>query len=118
MRDLGILAGLVAWLVYTRVYWGLHAVHFALPPCPFYYLTGHPCPFCGGTRSFAYMWEGGGSDAGGVYPLGPGLFAGTLVGIGGVGAGGVARRTSTPRLAPTPPRAPPPPVGRPVFFNL
>src|SRR2546429_9432952 len=105
MRDLGILAGLVAWLVYTRVYWGLHAVHFALPPCPFYYLTGLLCPFCGGTRSFAYMWQGDISDAVRLYPLGPALFAGTLVGIGGLVAGAVAGRTWTPRLARTQRRA-------------
>ena len=93
MRDLGILAGLVAWLVYTRVYWGLHAVHFALPPCPFYYLTGHPCPFCGGTRSFAYMWQGDLADSVRLYPLGPAMFLGTLLGAGGLATGIVTGRT-------------------------
>jgi hypothetical protein len=56
MRDLALLAGLLAWLAYTRIYFVLQAAHLTAPPCPFYYLTGHPCPFCGGTRSFAYMW--------------------------------------------------------------
>ena len=93
MRDLGILAGLVAWLVYTRVYWGLHTVHFALPPCPFYYLTGHPCPFCGGTRSFAYMWQGDLADSVRLYPLGPAMFLGTLLGAGGLASGIVTGRT-------------------------
>ena len=62
-RDIGLLFGLLAWLVYTRFFFTLRAGHLVLPPCPFYYLTGHPCPFCGGTRSFAYMWEGDISDA-------------------------------------------------------
>jgi len=93
MRDLGILAGLVAWLVYTRVYWSLHAAHFALPPCPFYYLTGHPCPFCGGTRSFAYMWQGDLADSVRLYPLGPAMFLGTLLGAGGLASGIVTGRT-------------------------
>jgi len=98
LRDLGLFGGLVLWLVYTRVYWAMHAAHFTLPPCPFYYLTGHPCPFCGGTRSFAYMWEGDIADAVRLYPLGPALFAGTLFGAGGLAAGLVTGRTWTPQL--------------------
>src|SRR2546428_7676981 len=58
MRDLAIAGALILWLVYTRIFWVLEAAHLSAPPCPFYYLTGHPCPFCGGTRSFAYMWRG------------------------------------------------------------
>ena len=98
LRDLGLFGGLVLWLVYTRVYWAMHAAHLALPPCPFYYLTGHPCPFCGGTRSFAYMWEGDIADAVRLYPLGPALFAGTILGAGGLAAGLVTGRTWTPQL--------------------
>ena len=98
LRDLGLLGGLVLWLVYTRVFWAMHAAHFTLPPCPFYYLTGHPCPFCGGTRSFAYMWEGDIADAVRLYPLGPALFAGTILGAGGLAAGLVTGRTWTPQL--------------------
>ena len=98
LRDLGLFGGLVLWLVYTRVFWAMHAAHFTLPPCPFYYLTGHPCPFCGGTRSFAYMWEGDIADAVRLYPLGPALFAGTILGAGGLAAGLVTGRTWTPRL--------------------
>ena len=86
------------WLVYTRVYWALHAAHFTLPPCPFYYVTGHPCPFCGGTRSFAYMWEGDISDAVRLYPLGPALFVGTILGTGGLAAGLVTGRTWSQQL--------------------
>ncbi|OLC16465.1 MAG: hypothetical protein AUH32_01460 [Actinobacteria bacterium 13_1_40CM_66_12] len=98
LRDLGLFGALVLWLVYTRVFWAMRTAHLALPPCPFYYLTGHPCPFCGGTRSFAYMWEGDITDAVRLYPLGPALFAGTLLGVGGLGAGLVMGRTWSPRL--------------------
>jgi hypothetical protein len=92
-RDLGLLAVLVVWLVYTRVFWVLQAAHLSAPPCPFYYLTGHPCPFCGGTRSFAYMWRGDLSDAVRLYPLGPALFGGSLVGVGGLAAGVLSGHT-------------------------
>ena len=98
MRDLGILLPLVAWLVYTRVYWVLQASHISAPVCPFYYFTGHPCPFCGGTRSFAYMWEGDLSDAVRLYPLGPAMFATTITAVAGLAAGIVTGRTWTPRL--------------------
>jgi hypothetical protein len=98
-RDLAIAGALVVWLVYTRVYWVLRAAHLIGPPCPFYYLTGHPCPFCGGTRSFAYMWEGDLSDAVRLYPLGPAMFAGTFVAIGGLVSGAVSGRTLRPRLS-------------------
>ncbi len=98
LRDFGLFAALVLWLVYTRLYWAMHAAHLSMPPCPFYYLTGHPCPFCGGTRSFAYMWEGDIADAVRLYPLGPALFAGTVLGMGGLGAGLVTGRTWSPRL--------------------
>jgi hypothetical protein len=98
LRDLGLLGGLALWLVYTRVFWTLQAVHLTIPPCPFYYLTGHPCPFCGGTRSFAYMWEGNIVDAVRLYPLGPALFAGTILGAGGLAAGVVTGRTWSQRL--------------------
>lgn len=98
-RDLGLLSVLVAWLLYTRVFWVLRAAHLTMPPCPFYYLTGHPCPFCGGTRSFAYMWQGDISDAVRLYPLGPALFAGSLAGVGGLVVGAVTGRTWTPRLS-------------------
>jgi len=97
-RDLGLFSVLVLWLAYTRIFWALQAAHLAMPPCPFYYLTGHPCPFCGGTRSFAYMWRGDFADAVRLYPLGPALFAGTFVGAAGLAAGAVTGRTWTPRL--------------------
>jgi uncharacterized protein DUF2752 len=97
-RDLTLVAGLVGWLLYTRVFWALQATHLAMPPCPFYYLTGHPCPFCGGTRSFAYMWQGDLSDAVRLYPLGPAMFVGTIVSAGGLMAGIATGRTWAPHL--------------------
>lgn len=97
-REIGIAALLVLWLVYTRVYWVLHAAHLAAPTCPFYFLTGHPCPFCGGTRSFAYMWDGDIANSVRLYPLGPALFAGTFVAIGGLVTGAISGRTIRPRL--------------------
>lgn len=100
LRDLAIFGGLALWLVYTRVFWALRTAHMTMPPCPFYYLTGHPCPFCGGTRSFAYMWEGDIADAVRLYPLGPALFVGSILGAGGLGAGLVTGRSWTQHISP------------------
>jgi len=98
MRELAILGGLLLWLAYTRIYFVLHAAHLSAPPCPFYYITGHPCPFCGGTRAFAYMWQGDLADSVRLYPLGPALFAGTFVGVAGLAFSAVTGRAWTPRL--------------------
>jgi hypothetical protein len=98
IRDFSMLGGLLLWLAYTRVYWVISVGHMTLPPCPFYYLTGHPCPFCGGTRSFAYMWQGDIADSVRLYPLGPALFAGSLVGVAGLAMGIVSGRSWTPNL--------------------
>ena len=97
-RDLSILAGLVLWLAYTRGFWAMQAAHLTIPPCPFYYLTGHPCPFCGGTRSFAYMWQGDIANSVRLYPLGPALFAGTFLSAGALAAGLATGRSWAPRL--------------------
>ncbi len=99
LQYLGILGALLVWLAYTRIYWSMQVLHLSMPPCPFFYLTGHPCPFCGGTRSFAYMWRGDLTDAVRLYPLGPVFFAGTLVGVAGLAAGVVSGRTLTPNLS-------------------
>ena len=48
LRNATLLAGLVIWLVYTRLLWSLQVSHLTLPACPFLTITGHPCPFCGG----------------------------------------------------------------------
>src|ERR1700686_3761414 len=94
-RDFAMLGGLVLWLAYTRIYWTLQATHLTFPPCPFYYLTGHPCPFCGGTRSFAYMWRGGPAGGLRLFSPGPPPLPRTLPRA----AGAVTGRTWTPRLS-------------------
>ena len=99
LRDLSLIGGVLLWLAYTRIFWTLQVGHWTLPPCPFFYITGHPCPFCGGTRSFAYMWQGDVADAVRLYPLGPALFAGSVVGVVGLAAGIVSRRTWTLNLS-------------------
>ena len=98
LRDVVLLGALSFWMLYTRVYWVLQTAHIAAPICPFYYATGHPCPFCGGTRSFAYMWRGDIADAVRLYPLGPVLFAGTILGMTGLSFGALTGRTWAPRL--------------------
>jgi hypothetical protein len=98
LRYFGVLAALLLWLAYTRVFFLLQAAHVTAPPCPFYYFTGHPCPFCGGTRSFAYMWQGDLTDSVRLYPLGPALFASTFVAAAGLAVGAVSRRTWTPHF--------------------
>jgi hypothetical protein len=100
VRDFALLFALVAWLVYTKMFWVLQAAHFVAPPCPFYAMTGHPCPFCGGTRSFAYMWRGDLADAVRLYPLGPVIFVGAVFGTAGLAFGALTGRTWTPRLSP------------------
>jgi hypothetical protein len=98
LRNASILGGLVLWMVYTRFFWQAHALHATLPPCPFLALTGHPCPFCGGTRSFAYLWQGNVSRAVALYPLGPLLFAGTLAAVPLVAVALIADRDVVVRL--------------------
>ena len=45
-----------------------------IPPCIFHQVTGLPCPFCGGTRSFAAMAHGNVLGAAQVFPIGPLMF--------------------------------------------
>jgi hypothetical protein len=97
-RNAFLLAGLVLWMVYTRFFWVAHAAHVTLPPCPFLTLTGHPCPFCGGTRSFAYMWQGSADRASALYPLGPLLFIATLAAIPALAFAVLSNRDLTVRL--------------------
>jgi len=98
LRNGLLLGGLLLWMLYTRVYWSLHAVHLGLPQCPFLAITGHPCPFCGGTRSFAYLWDGQVSRAALLYPLGPLFFAVTLVAIPALAVAVLADRDLAVRL--------------------
>lgn len=46
-----------------------------IPQCLFHQVTGLPCPFCGGTRSFAAMAHGNVAAAAHVFPIGPLMFA-------------------------------------------
>jgi len=81
LRNAFVLFGLLLWMTYTRVFWAARAMHATLPVCPFLAVTHHPCPFCGGTRSFAFMWQGNAARAAALYPLGPLLFFATLAAI-------------------------------------
>jgi hypothetical protein len=101
LRNLVLLAALVAWMAYTRFFWPIKAAHATLPACPFLTLTGHPCPFCGGTRSFAYVWQGNLSHSAALYPLGPLMFAATLTAIPVLLAAVVTNRTLELRLGPS-----------------
>ncbi|TMC14918.1 MAG: DUF2752 domain-containing protein [Chloroflexi bacterium] len=74
-RDTFLGVATTAWLGYTYLYPVLSIAHTTLPTCPFLLLTGHPCPFCGGTRSFSAMWRGDILHAARLYPLGPLFFA-------------------------------------------
>ena len=76
-----VLAGLSGWLVYTFFFQPLQAAHLTIPSCPFLTLTGHPCPFCGGTRSFAATWHGDLGQALHLYPLGPLLFVASVLAV-------------------------------------
>jgi hypothetical protein len=76
--QLAVLAGTVAWLAYTKLYFFLHPAHLTFDPSLFMYLTGKPDPTCGLTRTFAWMWTGDLGRAVAVYPLGPPLFVLTL----------------------------------------
>jgi hypothetical protein len=74
VRDSLLGISTTVWLGYTYIYPQLSVAHSTFPTCPFLYLTGHPCPFCGGTRSFSAMWRGDLLHAARLYPLGPLLF--------------------------------------------
>ena len=99
LRNACLLAGLVLWMLYTRYFATAQALHATLPPCPFLVVTGHPCPFCGGTRSFASMWHGDLGRAAALYPLGPALFWAVLAAIPVLAAGLVLDRDVRWRLS-------------------
>jgi len=58
-----------------------HAGVNPVPPCIFHAVTGLPCPFCGGTRSFVAMAHGHVGIAMYLYPLGPLLFLGVIAAV-------------------------------------
>ena len=66
------------WLAYTRLYFFLHPRQLTLDGGAFMWLFNKPDPFCGGTRTFAWMWRGDVGRAVAVYPLGPLLFVATV----------------------------------------
>jgi hypothetical protein len=92
LQYLLVLAGLTVWLLYTRLFWPLSGMHATLPVCPFLWLTGHPCPLCGGTRSYAAMWQGDLAAAARYYPLGPLLFGLTVAAVVVAAAGALLGR--------------------------
>ena len=52
--------------------------HWPVIPCWFLRLTGHPCPFCGGCRSFSHAANGDWWGAAVISPLGTAVFAATI----------------------------------------
>lgn len=68
----------VPWLTYTRLYFFLQPRHLTFDGGPMMQLMKIPDPFCGGTRTFAWMWRGDLGHAVAVYPLGPLLFVATI----------------------------------------
>lgn len=73
-RDAFLAAAASGWLAYTYLYPALGGLHATLPACPFLAVTGHPCPFCGATRSTSALWRGDLGSSLHLYPLGPLLF--------------------------------------------
>jgi hypothetical protein len=65
----GLLA--TAWVLPELWARGLQPI----PLCLFHQVTGLPCPFCGGTRSFAAMAHGNLAASAHVFPIGPLMFA-------------------------------------------
>src|SRR2546428_4854576 len=59
------------WLAYTRLYFFLHPRHLTFDGGLFMWYFNKPDPFCGGTRTFAWMWRGDLGRAVAGYPLGP-----------------------------------------------
>ncbi len=45
------------WLAYTRLYFFLHPRHLTFDGGLFMWYFNKPDPFCGGTRTFAWMWR-------------------------------------------------------------
>lgn len=76
-----LLGILVPWLVYTRLYFFLHPRHLTFDGGFFMWYLHKPDPFCGGTRTFAWMWRGDLGHAVAVYPLGPLLFVVTIAAV-------------------------------------
>lgn len=68
----------IPWLIYTRLYFFLQPRGLTLDGGVLMNTLHKPDPFCGGTRTFAWMWRGDVGRAVAVYPLGPLLFVITV----------------------------------------
>lgn len=78
----GTLLGILApWLAYTRLYFFLQPRHLTFDGGFFMWYLHKPDPFCGGTRTFAWMWRGDLPHAVAVYPLGPLLFVASIAAV-------------------------------------
>ena len=71
----------IPWLVYTRLYFFLQPRHLTFDGGFFMNYFHRPDPSCGGTRTFAWMWQGDIGRAVAVYPLGPLLFLITVAAV-------------------------------------
>ena len=68
----------IPWLIYTRLYFYLQPRHLTFDGGFFMTYFKKPDPFCGMTRTFAWMWRADLPHAVSVYPLGPLIFVATF----------------------------------------
>ena len=73
-----VLGLAIPWLIYTRLYFFLQPRHLTFDGGFFMTYFKKPDPFCGMTRTFAWMWRGDVLHAVSVYPLGPLIFVATF----------------------------------------
>jgi hypothetical protein len=66
---------LAAALLFACFWWYSPAAEPAIRLCPFYWLTGRPCPLCGITRAFCALAKGHWADAVHLDALSPLAFA-------------------------------------------
>ena len=105
LTQLGLIGMGAAWLAYTKLYFFLHPRGLTVAPSLFMYVTGRPDPFCGLTRTFAWMWRGDLAAAIRVYPLGPMVFVGMWATMGVLSYSTVASRSLHVVLSPARRRA-------------
>lgn len=78
---LTMLSLAIPWLIYTRLYFFLQPRHLTFDGGFFMTYFKKPDPFCGLTRTFAWVWRGDLLHAVSVYPLGPLVFLGTIAAV-------------------------------------
>ena len=88
----------IPWLIYTRLYFFLQPRHLTFEGGFFMTYFKKPDPFCGMTRTFAWMWRGDVLHAVSVYPLGPLIFVATFGLVAYSGAVLLGRRSLRIRL--------------------